>query len=137
MNTPTQTAAAAASWALSKKGCEYSQPRRLKENVFDCSSLVARAYIAQGVQWLYGGPVPLSMQEVYSDCFELLWPGTYSDIGKKYGGRDVIAERPGPAISSSYAPTHPLHDLTGSPTLLWSYPARRSSMPGAGHMASA
>ena len=96
MNTKTaidvaaETAAKAAKWALSKVGCPYSQPGRLRKNVFDCSSLVARAYSAQGKRWFYGGNVPLSCQEVYDDEFELLWPTNYSDIGKKFGGRNVI-----------------------------------------------
>ena len=41
----------AAAWALSKVGCLYSQANRTRENAFDCSSLVARAYAAQGKQW--------------------------------------------------------------------------------------
>ena len=41
----------AASWAKNKVGSRYSQPQRDKEGIFDCSSLVARAYAAQGVDW--------------------------------------------------------------------------------------
>ena len=84
-------ASKAASWALSKIGCPYSQARRLKENVFDCSSLVARAYIAQGKKWFYGGPVPISSNEVYDDSFELLFPSAYAAIGNKFGGKNEIA----------------------------------------------
>ncbi len=79
-------------WALKKIGCRYSQARRTQENIFDCSSLVARAYSIQGKAWKYGGRVPLSCYEVYDDDFELLWPETYAAIGKKFGGSSVIAK---------------------------------------------
>ena len=90
-------AADAAAWALSKVGCPYSQEKRNQDGVFDCSSLVARAYAAQGKHWRYGGRVPRSNQEVYDDDFELLWPEKYSEIGKKFGGMDVLerADQPG------------------------------------------
>lgn len=90
-------AAGAAAWALSKVGCPYSQEKRNQDGVFDCSSLVARAYAAQGKRWRYGGSVPRSNQEVYDDDFELLWPKEYSEIGKKFGGADVLerANQPG------------------------------------------
>ena len=93
-----KSAKAAAKWALSKVGCRYSQAERTKKDVFDCSSLVARAYSAQGVSWdLVGSEVPNSTQEVYSDQFLLLWPEDYDDIGKKLGGKDVLkkAAQPG------------------------------------------
>ena len=80
----------AAKWALSKVGCAYSQPKRTQENIFDCSSLVARAYSAQGKKWKHGGSVPTSMYEVYDDEFELLWPESYAEIGKSFGGNSVI-----------------------------------------------
>ena len=77
-------------------GCPYSQANRTRENTFDCSSLVARAYAAQGKQWL-GTGVPLSYQEVYDDEFQLLWPETYGEIGKTLGGGEVLkrANAPG------------------------------------------
>ena len=96
---PASTLAArAAQWALGKLGCPYSQARRAEAGVFDCSSLVARAYSAQGVSWdLVGNKVPTSTQEVYSDQFELLWPASYDRIGKSMGGASVLrrADRPG------------------------------------------
>ena len=79
-------AQATANWAVSMAGCEYSQAKRLQDGVFDCSSLVARAYKALGKRWKHGGSVPISMYEVYDDDFELLWPGSYADIGKRLGG---------------------------------------------------
>jgi len=84
-------------WALSKVGCKYSQANRTKENIFDCSSLVARAYSAMGKEWFYGGRVPISCYEVYDDDFELIWPATYAEIGKKKGGASVLnkAKQPG------------------------------------------
>lgn len=89
----------AVAWALSKVGCPYSQAKRLKENIFDCSSLVARAYKEAGVSFKGGGlaEVPTSNLEVYSDQFELLWPETYAKIGKVMGGKNVLdkARQPG------------------------------------------
>ena len=79
-------------WALKKIGCRYSQARRTQENIFACSSLVARAYSALGKAWKYGGRVPLSCNEVYDDDFELLWPESYATIGKKFGGSSVTAK---------------------------------------------
>ena len=85
------TAKSAALWALGKVGCRYSQSKRLQEGHFDCSSLAARAYAAQGMDWaLVGHEVPLSYEEVYSDQFELIWPESYEKIGKTFGGREVI-----------------------------------------------
>ena len=91
------TAANAAEWALGKVGCAYSQAKRTQENIFDCSSLVARAYSAQGKRWRYGGSVPTSTKEVYDDDFELLWPESYASIGKSFGGESVLrkARQPG------------------------------------------
>ena len=87
-----EIAKAARDWAVTKLGCKYSQARRTQESIFDCSSLVARAYSAQGKAWKYGGRVPLSCNEVYDDDFELIWPATYAEIGKKLGGSSVIAK---------------------------------------------
>ncbi len=88
----TETAKAARDWAVSKIGCKYSQAKRTQERIFDCSSLVARAYSAQGKAWKYGGKVPISCNEVYDDDFELLWPESYAVIGEKLGGSSVIAK---------------------------------------------
>ena len=81
----------AARWATDQVGCKYSQAKRTQDGIFDCSSLVARAYSACGKKWMYGGSVPLSNQEVYDDDFELIWPASYADIGVTKGKRDVIA----------------------------------------------
>ena len=87
-----EIAKGARDWAVSKVGCRYSQARRTQENIFDCSSLIARAYSAMGKAWKYGGRVPLSCNEVYDDDFELLWPESYAVIGRKLGGSSVIAK---------------------------------------------
>ena len=88
---PKAVARAAMEWAWDKIGCPYSQARRGQEGVFDCSSLVARAYSAQGVSWeLVGSKIPTSNQEVYSDQFELLWPDAYDKIGKSMGSASVL-----------------------------------------------
>lgn len=92
MNSFRETAAAAASLALSKVGCPYSQAKRMQPGFYDCSSLIARVYTAQGKKWKYGGSVPISCDEVYDDDFELLWPNSYADIGRNMGGKDVIAK---------------------------------------------
>ena len=60
-----QIPANAAGWAKTKLGCAYNQSKRTSENIFDCSSLVARAYAAYGKRWFYGGSVPRSNEEVY------------------------------------------------------------------------
>ena len=86
----SQIALNAARWAWDQIGCAYSQANRTKAGIFDCSSLVARAYSAQGKKWKYGGSVPISMQEVYDDDFQLIWPESYNDIGKRFGGDAVI-----------------------------------------------
>lgn len=80
----------AADWALSKVGYSYSQAKRTDADYFDCSSLVARAYSAQGKRWKYGGDIPTSMYEVYDDCFELLWPEDYDEIGRYMGGSTIL-----------------------------------------------
>jgi len=84
------TAKSASDWALSKIGCEYSQARRTADDVFDCSSLVARAFIAQGKKWRYGGEVPTSNREPYDDEFELIWPESYAEIGNKFGETAIL-----------------------------------------------
>lgn len=87
----TKTAKAAVKWALDKVGMPYSQAKRATATHFDCSSLVARAYSAQGVPWdKVGNEIPTSTQEVYSDQFELIWPSDYSKIGKTLGGVTII-----------------------------------------------
>ena len=88
----TDVANSARDWAVSKIGCKYSQAKRTQEGIFDCSSLIARAYSAQGKAWKYGGRVPVSCNEVYDDDFELIWPASYDLIGKEFGGSSVIAK---------------------------------------------
>lgn len=88
----SKVAKKAAAWALDQVGARYSRAERDEEGVFDCSSLVARAYAAQGISWegIGNGVLPNSSQEVYSDNFLLLWPEDYDDIGKKMGGPTAI-----------------------------------------------
>lgn len=70
--------------AIACEGMAYSQPERLQKNKRDCSSLVARAYIAASYEWgCDGRPVPRSLEEVYEDGFELIWPKSYALIGKQ------------------------------------------------------
>lgn len=94
----SKVAKRAVDWALDKLGMPYSQAKRAKATHFDCSSLVARAYAAQGMPWdKVGNEIPTSTQEVYSDYFELIWPADYSKIGKTFGGTAVInrGKKPG------------------------------------------
>ena len=76
---------------------QFRQAKRTQEGIFDCSSLIVRAYSAQGKAWKYGGRVPISCNEVYDDDFELIWPASYDLIGRKLGGSSVIvqAKQPG------------------------------------------
>ena len=90
----TSLAQSAVDWALSKVGCAYSQAQRTQENIFDCSSLVARAYSAQGKRWKYGGSVPTSNKEIYDDDFELLWPATYPPCQETFGLKKCEQESP-------------------------------------------
>ena len=46
----TRTAANAIIWAFAHLGVPYSQPLRMTEGHFDCSSYVSRAYDAAGVE---------------------------------------------------------------------------------------
>ncbi|MDD3029878.1 MAG: peptidoglycan-binding protein [Alphaproteobacteria bacterium] len=71
--------------ALKCVGLQYSQAKRLQKAYRDCSSLVARAYTTAGHEWgCYGRPVPRSLEEVYDDGFQLVWPenNDYASIGK-------------------------------------------------------
>ena len=76
----------AVDWALTKLSCAYSQAKRTQEDIFDGSSLVTRAYSAQGKRWKYGGSVPTSNKEIYDDDFELLWPEIYAQISQSRRG---------------------------------------------------
>jgi len=88
---PPSLASSAVRWALDKVGMPYSQAKRAEPSHFDCSSLIARAYAAQGISWdKVGNELPTSAQEVYNDHFELLWPSDYSKIGKTFGGSAVV-----------------------------------------------
>lgn len=79
----------AADWALEKRGCRYSQEERMAPDAFDCSSLAARAYAAQGVS--LSAPAPVSCRLVYEDCFRLLWPESYDQIGRRLGGKQELS----------------------------------------------
>ena len=77
--------------ALACKGMGYSQPKRLQKNYRDCSSLVARAYGTAGYEWgCDGRPVPRSLEEVYEDGFELVWPESYAMVGHKLPTKKAI-----------------------------------------------
>ena len=65
----TSLAQSTADWALSKVGCAYSQAQRTQENIFDCSSLVARTYSAQGTSPSQPQPTPGMAQIIVPSPF--------------------------------------------------------------------
>ena len=90
IDTVTMTALGAVRYMRSIIGCKYSQEKRLEKNYYDCSSAIARAYMDQGKQWPYRGPVPISCDLVYDDELRLIWPASYNVIGRIMGGMDTI-----------------------------------------------
>lgn len=83
-------ARAAADWAYGQLGAKYSQTRRREEGYFDCSSLVARAFLAAGSPFTCrGAPIPNSTNEVYDDQLRLL-VGQYDSLGKVLYGNEVL-----------------------------------------------
>lgn len=66
----------------------------MQDGFSDCSSTVFRSAIAAGkTEWcLKEKSAPTSNELVYDADYELLWPETYAEIGKKLGGNDVIAK---------------------------------------------
>ncbi len=76
-------ALAALDWAMKQLGCAYSQANRYgtNPNVFDCSSLVSRAFKAAG----YKMEQTTSTYEVDDPGFDLLWPSSSATIGRTFG----------------------------------------------------
>ena len=77
-------------------GKAYSQANRWAENSFDCSSLVYRAFDAAGVKLVHkdtGGKVCISSDECYAKGFALLYPDSYSKIGKTLPSPSSIVEK--------------------------------------------
>lgn len=77
-------------------GKAYSQAHRWSENSFDCSSLVYRAFESAGVKLVHkdtGGKVCISSDECYAKGFELLYPDSYSKIGKTLPSPSSIVEK--------------------------------------------
>lgn len=76
-------AAKALEWSRTKLGSGYDQNRRNNTNpdIFDCSSLVARAFGANG----YTMKQTTSMYEVDDPGFDLLWPLSRAQTGKSFG----------------------------------------------------
>lgn len=73
-------------WMEARIGEAYSRTYRWASNKHDCSSFVYKAFDNAGVKLVHkstGKAVSTSMYEVYADGFELIYPKTYSDIGKK------------------------------------------------------
>lgn len=73
-------------WMENHIGDTYSRTYRWASNKHDCSSAVFKAFRDAGVELVHkstGGRVTTSMYEVYAKGFELVYPETYSQIGKK------------------------------------------------------
>ena len=67
-------------YAKAALGCRYSQDERMKEGVYDCSSLVYRAYKAAG----YKMSTTTSTYEVEDKGFDLLYPASRAVLGKRF-----------------------------------------------------
>lgn len=77
-------------------GKAYSQANRYGANSFDCSSLIYRAFDAAGVKLVHkdtGGKVDISSTECYAKGFALLYPDSYSKIGKTLPSPSSIVEK--------------------------------------------
>ncbi len=83
-------------YAVSKLGCRYSQSERMKENVFDCSSLVARAYQAAG--YTFQTEQNTSCYLVYDPQFDLIYPDVTKALGKKLTSVEALMQ------NASYKP---------------------------------
>lgn len=73
-------------YAKEKLGCRYSQTERWEEGVYDCSSLVYRAFQSAGVNLVHkdtGVQVDVSNLQVYAKGFRLLYPSSYQAIGRR------------------------------------------------------
>lgn len=73
-------------YAKDKLGDRYSQTERWGQGVYDCSSLVYRAFLAAGVKMVHrrtGIQVDTSNLQVYAKDFQLLYPASYEEIGRR------------------------------------------------------
>lgn len=71
----------ALAYALAKIGCRYSQADRWKSNVYDCSSLIYRAFQDAGYTFKSGST---SNTLVNDTAFHLIWPGGGSVLGQHF-----------------------------------------------------
>jgi GH25 family lysozyme M1 (1,4-beta-N-acetylmuramidase) len=84
--------------ALSCVGMKYSQARRMWDDYRDCSSLIARAMIQAGYEYgCAGRPVPRSLEQVYEDGYELIYPANdaYNKIGKSLPTKSSVLANAG------------------------------------------
>lgn len=82
-------------------GSKYSQANRWATGVYDCSSLVYRAWQAAGVKLVHkdtGAQVATSNTEVYAKDFNLIWPSSYSRIGKSFTSCTALKIQAGDVI---------------------------------------
>lgn len=94
-------------YAKDKLGCRYSQTRRWEEGIYDCSSLVYRAFWAAGVPMVHrrtGAPVDTSNLQVYARGFRLLEPPGGGPIGRRVAV-DYSQLKPGDLIFYTFGPT--------------------------------
>lgn len=73
----------ALAYAISKLGCAYSMDKRMNTNpdIFDCSSLIYRAYKAAGYTITAGST---SYREVDDAEFDRIWPAASKTLGQQY-----------------------------------------------------
>lgn len=112
-------AAEALSWAETKIGANYSQQERWGSNSFDCSSFIYRAFRAVDVHLVNkdtGVDVTTSTSEVYAKGFELLYPSSYSIVGKSLPSPSTLLSslglREGDLIFYSYGKTNRPNKIT-------------------------
>ena len=77
-------------YARDKIGCRYSQRERNQPSVYDCSSLVYRAYKISGYDFLHNSDckgLTSSMYLVEQNDFDLIWP----KVGRMKVGRQFIS----------------------------------------------
>lgn len=78
----------AIAYAKDKIGYRYSQAERMKENAYDCSSLVFRAYKDAGYHFLHNKDcqgLTSSMYLVQQTDFDILWPSTSRNkLGRQF-----------------------------------------------------
>lgn len=97
-------------------GMDYSRTYRYrwyKGGSTDCSGYVYAAYLAAGWPLLMNGAEKMtSCYEVYADGFDLVYPASYEDIGKRFAKISDIPFEPGDIIFYSFGTTTRANKIT-------------------------